>query len=230
MPNLEITAALVGKEVVSSSRPEWGTGRVLKVVPTQNQGEPAHRVQVHFDIRGTRWLMIPRAKLQLPQAEVEREIVVENDLYRLVLTNVGARVRSWKLKEYRDPNGNELELIPCVVEDDAPMPLRIDLDQPMDTIRSVLSKYPVATRLLLTGRIVRIEIRRGLVERGWRVARRRLDREQEDRLVHTWRADTTIVLIQQQVGEGVVAVRIGRRRGGHHISAQQWGRRIGRTS
>lgn len=61
-------------------------------------------------------------------AAAEREVVVENDLYRLVLTNVGARVRSWKLKEYRDPNGNELELIPCVIEDDAPMPLRIDLD------------------------------------------------------------------------------------------------------
>ncbi|MCP4106249.1 MAG: fumarate hydratase [Desulfobacteraceae bacterium] len=30
----------------------------------------------------------------------------------------------------------------------------INLDQPMDEIRAVLSKYPVATRLLLTGRIV----------------------------------------------------------------------------
>jgi fumarate hydratase class I len=32
--------------------------------------------------------------------------------------------------------------------------VRIDLDRPMDEIRAVLSRYPVATRLLLTGRIV----------------------------------------------------------------------------
>ncbi|MBL7180598.1 MAG: fumarate hydratase [Desulfobacterales bacterium] len=32
--------------------------------------------------------------------------------------------------------------------------VRIDLNQPMDTIRATLSRYPVATRLLLTGNIV----------------------------------------------------------------------------
>ncbi len=32
--------------------------------------------------------------------------------------------------------------------------VRIDLDQPMDRIRSILSQYPVATRLLLNGRII----------------------------------------------------------------------------
>jgi fumarate hydratase class I len=33
-------------------------------------------------------------------------------------------------------------------------PIRIDLNRPMDEIRAELSKYPVATRLLLTGKIV----------------------------------------------------------------------------
>mgnify|MGYP001826372162 FL=1 len=60
-------------------------------------------------------------------AVAEEEIVLESDLYRVVLTNVGARVQSWKLKGYHDPEGNDLELIPCVREDDVPMPLRIDL-------------------------------------------------------------------------------------------------------
>ncbi len=32
--------------------------------------------------------------------------------------------------------------------------VRIDLDQPMDRIRSILSQYPVATRLLLSGRVI----------------------------------------------------------------------------
>jgi len=32
--------------------------------------------------------------------------------------------------------------------------VRVDLNKPMDEIRAVLTKYPVAKRLLLTGRIV----------------------------------------------------------------------------
>ena len=73
MSELQITPALVGKQVESTTRPDWGSGRVLKVVPTQHQGQAAHRVQVHFEISGTRWLMIPPAKLRDPQAETERE-------------------------------------------------------------------------------------------------------------------------------------------------------------
>ncbi len=40
---------------------------------------------------------------------------------------------------------------PDTGEDDA---VRIDLDRPMDEIRSILTRYPVATRLLLSGKIV----------------------------------------------------------------------------
>jgi len=32
--------------------------------------------------------------------------------------------------------------------------VKIDLNQPMDTIRAILTQYPVATRLLLTGKII----------------------------------------------------------------------------
>jgi len=39
-------------------------------------------------------------------------------------------------------------------EDEDVSAVRIDLERPMDEIRSELSKYPVATRLLLTGKIV----------------------------------------------------------------------------
>jgi fumarate hydratase class I len=43
--------------------------------------------------------------------------------------------------------------LPDVQADDAGA-VRIDLNQPMSEIRAALSKYPVATRLLLTGKIV----------------------------------------------------------------------------
>jgi YidC/Oxa1 family membrane protein insertase len=43
------------------------------------------------------------------QAQSEAEIVVENDYYRIVFTNRGARVKSWVLKKYKaKPDGNEL--------------------------------------------------------------------------------------------------------------------------
>jgi len=61
-------------------------------------------------------------------ATAEREVVVENDLVRVTFTNRGARIVSWQLKEYLDPEGDPLELIPCFREEDAPLPWRLDLD------------------------------------------------------------------------------------------------------
>jgi YidC/Oxa1 family membrane protein insertase len=44
-------------------------------------------------------------------ASSESETVVENDLYRISLTNRGAQAKSWILKKYRDDKGNPLELV-----------------------------------------------------------------------------------------------------------------------
>jgi YidC/Oxa1 family membrane protein insertase len=45
------------------------------------------------------------------QAATESETVIENDVYRIVFTNRGARVRSWVLKKYTDDKGGPLELV-----------------------------------------------------------------------------------------------------------------------
>jgi YidC/Oxa1 family membrane protein insertase len=46
------------------------------------------------------------------QASSESETVIENDLYRIVFTNRGGRVKSWVLKKYKDrPDGNLLEVV-----------------------------------------------------------------------------------------------------------------------
>ena len=45
------------------------------------------------------------------EATTEREIVVENDLYRAVFSTRGAVVKSWTLKDYLDAEGNPLELV-----------------------------------------------------------------------------------------------------------------------
>jgi len=45
------------------------------------------------------------------QASSESEAVIENDLYRIVFTNRGGRVKSWVLKKWDDENGKPLELV-----------------------------------------------------------------------------------------------------------------------
>ncbi len=45
------------------------------------------------------------------QAASESETVIENDVYRIVFTNRGGRVKSWVLKKYTDDKGGQLELV-----------------------------------------------------------------------------------------------------------------------
>jgi YidC/Oxa1 family membrane protein insertase len=45
------------------------------------------------------------------QAASESETVIENDVYRIVFTNRGGRVKSWVLKKYTDDKGGALELV-----------------------------------------------------------------------------------------------------------------------
>src|ERR1039457_1682790 len=44
-------------------------------------------------------------------AAAESETVIENDVYRIVFTNRGGRVKSWVLKKYTDEKGGPLELV-----------------------------------------------------------------------------------------------------------------------
>ena len=45
------------------------------------------------------------------QAAAESDTVIENDVYRIVFTNRGGRVKSWMLKKYTDDKGGPLELV-----------------------------------------------------------------------------------------------------------------------
>jgi YidC/Oxa1 family membrane protein insertase len=55
----------------------------------------------------------PRAAVptQMVGAASESETVIENDVYKIVFTNRGARVKSWVLKKYTDDKGAPLELV-----------------------------------------------------------------------------------------------------------------------
>jgi len=57
-------------------------------------------------------------------ASSEVETVVENDLFRIVLTNRGAQVKSWVLKKYKDEDGHPLDLVnPLAVKFGLPLSL-----------------------------------------------------------------------------------------------------------
>jgi len=71
-------------------------------VPTQNPTQPT---QVSTANDG-----IAPASAPL-QATSESETVIENNVYRIVFTNRGGRVKSWVLKKYTDDKGGPLELV-----------------------------------------------------------------------------------------------------------------------
>ena len=63
----------------------------------------------------------------------EREIVVETAVAQVVLTNRGGRVLHWRLKQYRTPSGELVDLIPSSIPagQSRPFALRVD-DQSID--------------------------------------------------------------------------------------------------
>jgi YidC/Oxa1 family membrane protein insertase len=58
-------------------------------------------------------------------ASKELETVVENDVYRIVFTNRGARVKSWVLKKYTDDKGGPLELVNAAAAEKYGYPLTL---------------------------------------------------------------------------------------------------------
>jgi len=59
------------------------------------------------------------------QAATESETVIENDLYRIVFTNRGGRVKSWVLKKYTDDKGGQLELVNATAAEKYGYPLTL---------------------------------------------------------------------------------------------------------
>ena len=53
----------------------------------------------------------PKQPATTMQASAETETVVENNVYRITITNRGAQVKSWLLKDYKDDQGHPLDLV-----------------------------------------------------------------------------------------------------------------------
>ncbi len=86
-----------------------------QAAPVQNQAQlPAQSPAQSPAHISKAALAAARETGQAPSLQVatsESETVVENDVYRIVFTNRGARVKSWVLKKYTDDKGGALELV-----------------------------------------------------------------------------------------------------------------------
>ncbi len=74
------------------------------------------------------------------QASSEQDTAIENDVYRIVFTNRGARVKSWMLKKYTDDKGGPLELVNTAAAERYGYPLTLwSYDEALrNTLNSVL--------------------------------------------------------------------------------------------
>jgi YidC/Oxa1 family membrane protein insertase len=85
-----------------------------------------------------------RASSAPVQAASEAETVIENDVYRIVFTNRGGRVKSWVLKKYTDDKGGQLELVNAAASEKYGYPLSLwSYDEALrEKLNSVLYATP----------------------------------------------------------------------------------------
>ena len=86
------------------------------------------------------------------QAASESETVIENDVYRIVFTNRGGRVKSWVLKKYTDDKGGPLELVNTAAAEKYGYPLTLWTYD--ETLRNKVNSalyVPSQTKSILTG-------------------------------------------------------------------------------
>ena len=74
----------------------------------------------------------------------DREIVVETTTVRATFTNRGGRLLHWVLKEYRNDNGEPLDLVPQTIGPDAVKPFSLVVDDPAVTERINNGLYRVS--------------------------------------------------------------------------------------
>ena len=81
---------------------------------------------------------------------VSREIVVETDSVRAVFSNVGATLKSWRLKNYLD-DGQPVDLVPADLPENLPRPFAISTDDPALSQRLAAALFRVSATGLTLG-------------------------------------------------------------------------------
>src|SRR5438067_11728712 len=79
--------------------------------PAQNQTQPAPANNPPAAVQSQAPAEVAKPTNATNRASAESELVVENEFYKITLTNRGAQVKSWILKKYDDDNGLRLALV-----------------------------------------------------------------------------------------------------------------------
>jgi YidC/Oxa1 family membrane protein insertase len=85
---------------------------------------------------------VPPAAVVVGDA-AEREIVVDTATTEATLTNRGGRILHWRLKEYRDSQGNPVDLVPSALPPDQLTPFSLRVDDPQITQQLNSALYQV---------------------------------------------------------------------------------------
>src|SRR5271166_4685612 len=101
-----------------AAKPESSQPAPQNHAPSQTPAQPATQVSA-----APAGITPPAAAPQ--QAATESETVIENDLYRIVFTNRGGRMKSWVLKKYTDDKGGQLELVNAAAAEKYGYPLML---------------------------------------------------------------------------------------------------------
>jgi len=92
-------------------------------LPSQTPTQPPPQTQISKANR-TAGVKTPATSAPV-QAASEAETVIENDVYRIVFTNRGGRVKSWVLKKFTDDKGGPLELVNAAAAEKFGYPLTL---------------------------------------------------------------------------------------------------------
>ena len=113
-------AVFVKKPSLPESIPEaiTETGEMHEQIPPQEESPPPPPLE-------------PAEEEFLPlYEELEKQITIDTSLYRAVWSNRGGVLRSWKLKQHTDDNGEELEIVSPISDEIKKYPFHLNTEDP----------------------------------------------------------------------------------------------------
>jgi YidC/Oxa1 family membrane protein insertase len=129
--SLSFAVLFVYQALFVPARPTQGPSNATSVLPS---APPLEGAMVPGNITAAAPTAVPLSAPVVGDIE-EREVVVETATVRAVFTNRGGRVRHWILKQYRNEQGEAIDLVPTSVPATVALPFSLRVDDPAVTAR-----------------------------------------------------------------------------------------------
>ncbi len=115
----------------SPKRPQEETPQQIQDIETQPPPKPSVESQLPSPTTAEPQEPLEEKIITEPTSETtEFQIVIDTPLYSAVWSNKGAVLKSWRLKEYKDDDKNDLELVSQQTEDFGTFPFALHTDDP----------------------------------------------------------------------------------------------------